>query len=315
MTRLITGGTGFVGSELANRLVEQGDKVVLFDISPNINAVKKIKDKITIIRGDLSNWSEVFNVVKEHNIKSIFHLGAMLSIPADANPWAAYRVNADGTLNILEAARLFDVEKVIFTSTTAVYAGYALPINESTLQKPESMYGITKLFSENLGRFYFKKFGLDFRVIRYPTVIGLGARTKHMSQYMSWMIENSLSNNPFDVWVNEDTRNPCLYYKDAVLALLMIHDAPSQNIKTRVYNLAGISLTAKEFVDEVKKHIPSAKIAFKPDPEIVKLMGKGFGFIDDTCAKKEWGWRMRYDMKSMLEDIKSESKSKINYKS
>lgn len=315
MTRLITGGTGFLGSELANRLVEQGDKVVLFDISPNINAVKKIKDKITIIRGDLSNWSEVFNAVKEHNIESIFHLGAMLSIPADANPWAAYRVNADGTLNILEAARLFDVEKVIFTSTIAVYAGYALPINESTLQKPESMYGITKLFSENLGRFYFKKFGLDFRAIRYPTVIGLGARTKHMSQYMSWMIENSLSNNPFDVWVNEDTRNPCLYYKDAALALLMIHDAPRQNIKTRVYNLAGISLTAKEFVDEVKKYIPSAKIAFKPDPEIVKLMGKGFGFIDDTCAKKEWGWRMRYDMEAMLEDIKRESKSKINDKS
>lgn len=315
MTRLITGGTGFLGSELANRLVEKGDKVVLFDISPNTNAVKKIKDKITIIRGDLSNWSEVFNAVKEHNIESIFHLGAMLSIPADANPWAAYRVNADGTLNILEAARLFDVEKVIFTSTIAVYAGYALPINESTLQKPESMYGITKLFSENLGRFYFKKFGLDFRAIRYPTVIGLGARTKHMSQYMSWMIENSLSNNPFDVWVNEDTRNPCLYYKDAALALLMIHDAPIQNIKTRVYNLAGISLTAKEFVDEVKKYIPSAKIAFKPDPEIVKLMGKGFGFIDDTCAKKEWGWRMRYDMKSMLEDIKREAKSKINYKS
>lgn len=315
MTRLITGGTGFVGSELTNRLVEQGDKVVLFDISPNINAVRKIKDKITIIRGDLSNWSEVFNAVKDHNIKSIFHLGAMLSIPADANPWAAYRVNADGTLNILEAARLFDVEKVIFTSTIAVYAGYALPINESTLQKPESMYGITKLFSENLGRFYFKKFGLDFRAIRYPTVIGLGARTKHMSQYMSWMIENSLSNKPFDVWVNEDTRNPCLYYKDAALALLMIHDAPRQNIKTRVYNLAGISLTAKEFVDKVKKHIPSAKIAFKPDPEIVKLMGKGFGIIDDTCAKKEWGWRMRYDMKAMLDDIERESKSKINDKS
>ena len=312
MTRLITGGTGFVGSELAKRLIEKGDRVVLFDISPNINAVREIKDKISIIRGDISNWSELFNAVKDHDIKSIFHLGAMLSIPADANPWAAYRVNADGTLNILEAARLFDVEKVIFTSTIAVYAGYGLPINESTLQKPESMYGITKLFSENLGRFYFKKFGLDFRAVRYPTVIGLGARTKHMSQYMSWMIENSLSNKPFDVWVNENTRNPCLYYKDAALALLLIHDAPPQNIKTRIYNLAGISLTAKEFVDKVKKHIPSAKIAFKPDPEIVKLMGKGFGMIDDTCAKKEWGWKMKYDMETMLEDIKREYKSKIN---
>jgi nucleoside-diphosphate-sugar epimerase len=314
MTRLITGGTGFVGSELAKRLIEKGDRVVLFDISPNINAVREIKDKISIIRGDISNWSELFNAVKDHNIKSIFHLGAMLSIPADANPWAAYRVNADGTLNILEAARLFDVEKVIFTSTIAVYAGHGLPINESTLQNPESMYGITKLFSENLGRFYFKKFGLDFRAVRYPTVIGLGARTKHMSQYMSWMIENSLSNKPFDVWVNEDTRNPCLYYKDAALALLLIHDTPPQNIKTRIYNLAGISLTAKEFVDKVKKHIPSAKIAFKPDPEIVKLMGKGFGTIDDTCAKKEWGWKMKYDMETMLEDIKREYKSKINDK-
>ena len=311
MTNLITGGTGFVGSELAKMLVKRGEKVVLFDIAPRYEAIKSIKDNAIIVRRDLANWSEVFNAVKDHAVTSIFHLGAMLSLPSDANPWVAYRVNANGTMHILEAARLFDVDKVIFTSSNAVYAGYTLPIDESTVQKPDSMYGLTKLFGELLGRFYAKKFKLDFRAVRYPAVVGLRARTKHMSQYMAWMIEHSLENKPFDVWVEEDTRNPCIYYKDAANALLMLHDAPPANIKTRVYNLAGISLTAREFVDIVKKYIPSAKITFKPDPEVVRIMGKGFGLIDDSCAREEWGWKMKFNMDDMIKDFKHEFRASV----
>ncbi len=310
MTSLITGGTGFVGTELAKRLLKRGEKTILFDIAPRYENIESIKDEVVVIRGDLSNWSEVLNSVKEHGVTSIFHLGAMLSIPSDANPWTSYRVNANGTMHVLEAARLFDVDKVIFTSSIAVYAGYTKPINESTFQKPESMYGLTKLFGELLGRFYAKKFEIDFRAVRYPTVVGLGAKTKHMSQYMAWMIENSLENKPFEVWVEEDTRNPCIYYKDAANALIMLHDAPKANIKTKVYNLAGISLIAKEFVDTVKKHIPDAHITFKPDPVAVDLLGKGMGIIDESCAKNEWGWKLEYSIDEMIEDMKKEFRSK-----
>ncbi len=312
MTMLITGGTGLIGSQLAKMLVNRGEKVVLFDIAPRYAAIEPIKDKVTVVRGDVANWSEVFNVVKGYKVKSIFHLGAMLSIPSDANPWAAYRVNANGIMHILEAARLFNVRKVVFTSTAAVYAGQSegsFPINDSTIQKPGSMYGVTKLFGELLGRFYANKFGLDFRSVRLITVIGPGAKTKHMSQYMAWMIDYSLANKPFEVWVKEDVRGPFIYYKDAANALLMLHDAPSEKIKTRVYNLSGISLTAKEFADTVRKHIPSAQIIFKPDPEVEKLMGKGFGSIDESQAKKEWGWKLNYDIDEMIEDFKLEYKA------
>ncbi len=311
MTNLITGGTGFVGSELAKMLIDRGEKVVLFDVLPNYEAVKPIEDKVSVVRGDLSNWSEVFNAVKDHKVRSIFHLGAMLSIPSDANPWAAYRVNSNGMMHVLEAARLFDVEKVIFTSTAAVYAGHTLPIDDSTVQKPETMYGLTKLFGEHLGRFYAKKFGLDFRAVRYPTVVGPGAKTRHMSQYMPWMIEYSLADKPFEVWVEEDCRNPCIYYKDAANALLMLHDAPREKIKTRIYNLAGISLTAREFADIVREHVPSSRITFKPDPEVVKMLGKGFGIIDESPAKKEWGWNMRYDMEEMIRDFERAYKASV----
>jgi nucleoside-diphosphate-sugar epimerase len=311
MTNLITGGTGFVGSELAKMLIDRGEKVVLFDILPNYEAVKTIEDKVSVVRGDLSNWAEVFNAVKDHKVRGIFHLGAMLSIPSDANPWAAYRVNANGMMYVLEAARLFDVEKVIFTSTAAVYAGHTLPIDDSTVQTPETMYGLTKLFGEHLGRFYWKKFGLDFRAVRYPTVVGPGAKTRHMSQYMPWMIEHSLADKPFEVWVEEDCRNPCIYYKDAANALLMLHDAPREKIRTRIYNLAGISLTAREFADIVREHVRSARITFKPDPEVVKMLGKGFGIIDESPAKKEWGWKMRYDMEEMIRDFERAYKASV----
>ncbi len=307
MTKLITGGTGLIGSEVAKMLVEKGDRPILFDVAPSFEAIGSIQDKVTVVRGDLANWSEVFNVISDYKIKSIFHFGGMLSLPSDANPWAAYRVNANGTMHILEAARLFNVEKIIFTSTIATYARQTeqpFPIDESTLQRPENMYGITKLFCELLGRFYTKKFGLDFRAVRYPTVVGPGAKTKHMTQYMAWMIDHALANKPFEVWVSEDTRVPCIYYRDAANALITLHDAPASNIKTRVYNLTGVSLTAGEFADKVRKHIPSAKITFKPDPEVVKMMGKGFGSIDDSPAKREWGWASRFDLDEMIKDFK-----------
>lgn len=309
MTKLITGGTGFVGSELARMLVDRGEKVILFDIAPRYESIESIKDKVTVIRGDLANWSEVLNAVSNNDVESIFHLGAMLSIPSDNNPWGAYRVNANGMMHVLEAARLFNVEKVVFSSTIAIYASQAdipIEIDESTIQLAENMYGLTKLFSELLGKFYSKKFNLDFRVVRFPTVVGPGAKTKHMAQYMAWMIDHALSGKPFEIWVEEGTRIPCFYYKDAANALLMLHDAPDENIRTRAYNLAGISLTAKEFADIVRRHIPSAQITFKPDLEVMKMVGKGYGTIDESCAKNEWGWKIRFDMERMIKDFEKE---------
>lgn len=304
MMHLITGGTGFLGKALAEQLIERGDRVILFDLNPNLDGFDPLGTDIEVIKGDITGLSEVLDAVKDRQIDSIFHLSSMLSIPADDNPWAAYRVNADGVMHVLEAARLFGVPRVIFPSSMAVYAGNTGSIDESTGQAPDSMYGATKIFAELLGRFYHRKFGIDFRAVRFCTVVGLGARTKHMTQYMAWMIERSLQGEPFEVWVAESTRNPFLYFKDAVRALVMLGDAPAEEIKTRVYNLAGTESTAEEFARMVKKHVPGARITFRPDPDAMRLFGKGTGKVDETAARTEWGWRGEYGVEETILDMK-----------
>lgn len=306
MSVLITGGSGFIGAALAKTFVEQGKDVVVFDRIIAEERFGEAWPKISAVQGDISVFPEVLNVVKDHKVSSIVHLSSMLSMPSDANPWAAYQVNANGMMHVLEAARLLDVEKVIFSSSNAVYGASRGAIDDDTIRKPGSMYGITKLFGEHLGLFYHKKFGLDFRGIRFCVIIGLGAKTKHMSQYMAWMIEQSLMGNPFEVWVTEDTNNPWLYHKDAVRALAGLHDADADRIKTRVYNMSGTPSDAQHFVANVKKHIPDAHITFKPDPEAVSLLGKGIESIDGSAAEKEWDWSIKYGIDEMLEDMKKD---------
>jgi nucleoside-diphosphate-sugar epimerase len=228
----------------------------------------------------------------------------MLSLPSDENPWAAYRVNANGAMHVLEAARLFGVQKVVYPSSMSIYAGNTGMIDENTVQTPSSMYGVTKLFAESLGRFYHRKFGIDFRSVRFPTVVGLGAKTKHMTQYMAWMVERSLEGEPFAAWVPEETRTPFLYYRDALRALVLLHDAPSENIRTRVYNVEGVTVGAGEFADAVRSHIPGSRITFEPDAETQRLFGKGTGTVDETNARSEWGWHLQYGLEETILDMK-----------
>ena len=186
MAILITGGTGFVGAALARRLVERGEDVVLFDIFPQIERIPDIKDKVKVVQGDLKVWPEVMNVIKENNIEGIFHLGGMLSGPCEDNPWAAFETNAAGTMHVFEGARLFGVERIVFASTAATYCiGAPKVITEETLQRPVLIYGVCKLFGELLGRFYRRKFGLDFRCLRYFQVIGPGAKPPPSTQQLA----------------------------------------------------------------------------------------------------------------------------------
>jgi threonine 3-dehydrogenase len=312
MTELVTGGTGLVGREVGRQLIERGEDVVLFDISPREKLWADIRDKVKFVRGDLSNWSSVLNAVKDCKPESIFHMGSMLSVPSNADPWSAYRVNANGMMHVLEAARLFDVGKVIFTSSQAAVMCPEVTdvITDFTLQRPRIMYGVTKVFAELLGRFYNTKFGLDFRAVRYDSIIGPGVKTMGVVQCFPWSIEHALKNEQFDMWVPEESGMGVTYFKDAARAVIDLHDAPKENIKTMVYNTKGISLTAREFVDAVRKHLPEAKIGFKPDPEIAKMMGKGIPEVDDSRAREEWGWHINYPLDEMIDDYVKEFRSK-----
>jgi threonine 3-dehydrogenase len=311
MNILITGGTGFIGALLARMYVQNGDNVVLFDIAPNMTRIDDIASRVQLVRGNLAYAPEVNNVVRDYSIDRILHLGSMLSAPSDANPWASYEVNVAGTVNVLEAARLFGGAQVVFTSTIATFGlDTGTVADDATVQRPTTMYGCGKAYIENLGRFYKHRFDLDFRCVRFPSVIGPGAKVRHVSQYNAWMIEFPLRGEPFECFVTPSTKMPTMYFKDAASAVYAIAEAPLESIRTVHYNVAGITptMSAGEIEAVVKRHVPDARITYTPDPVIMDYYHSfRIEVYDDTRARQEWGWCPAYpDIDTVLLDFKAE---------
>jgi threonine 3-dehydrogenase len=314
MSILITGGTGFIGAHVAKLLLDEGEKdIYIFDINPSTKLLDDIAGKITLVRGDLGNFSHVLNVVKTSRPKTIYHLGGMLSMPSDGDPAASFRANAMGSFHILEAARLFNVPQVIFTSSIATY-GFNLKegevIDDYSLQRPQLFYGVTKLFAEGMGRYYARKHGLDYRGVRYPSIVGPGVKTPGAVQFTSWMIEESIKGKPFSVNVGPEIRVPILYFKDAARAVIQLAKAPRNNIKMFNYLLAGVKPIAsvQELADIVKAKIPGANIDFKVDKEMHTIVRTSVHPIDDHVAQAEWGWKAQYDQAKIVDDFILEMK-------
>ncbi len=310
MAILITGGAGFLGVALAHKLVAKGADVILFDIAPPpVERIRDINENIKFVQGDLTVWPEVLNVVKANNVQDIFHFGAMIGPTCDNNPWACFLTNITGTMHVLEAARLFSVTRVVFSSSLSTFGIIKNEgiVTDETLQRPMSMYGISKLHGELMGRFYRRKFGLDFRCLRYPSITGPGVRGKGLGHYNAWMIENAALGKAYECNVSEDTAVPVIYFKDAIRAAEMIYRAPKNQIKTICYNLSGLAplQAAKQLELSIKKFIPEANITYKPDPLIMELVPNlNIKSINDSKAREEWGWNPLYrDIDKVVEDF------------
>jgi threonine 3-dehydrogenase len=307
MATLITGGAGFVGLEVARRLLDGGDgDVTVFSRNPSPARLGDLADRVNAVAGDVGNFSHVLDVVKTTRPEVIYHLGAMLSVPSDADPASAIQTNAMGTFYVLEAARLFDVRQVIFSSSIGSYGRdiEGETLTDTTLQRPVLFYGATKAFGEHMGLVFKRKYGLDFRGIRYPSVVGPGVTTPGMVQYTSWMIEESAKGNPFTVWTTPETTVPIMYITEAATATVQLAQAPLENIKMVNYLVDGAkpTPTAGEMAEAVRAKIPNAQIDFVPDPTKPMLHGR-WQTIDDSCAREEWGWQPTHDLSSMIDDF------------
>jgi len=298
MARLITGGSGQIGAELAHILVKRGEEVVIFDINKG-KRFSDIEGKLKFVRGDVGIWPEVMNVIKDHKISHIYHMGAMLTSESEANPWAAFQANVVGTYNILEASRLLSVEQVMFTSSIGTFGMTSDDkLSDTTLQRPGSFYGVAKLYGEGLGRWYNRKFGLDFRGVRYPSVVGPGIATP--GHWDAPMMLNAIAGKPYECRVPPNIPTAMLYYRDAARAADLILRAPKAGIKMMNYNIGGVpSATPKQVEMEIKKHMPKAVITYPEGQPVSLIVGRAW---DDSYARSEWNWRPEY---STIEQIVS----------
>jgi threonine 3-dehydrogenase len=307
---MVTGGTGFIGAALVRLLLERDEKdVVAFHRNPAKRTLDDVADRVSLVQGDLGIFSHVLEAVNTYRPRVIYHLGAMLTIPSDADPPAAFQANVAGTFHILEAARLFNVEQVLFASSIGSY-GLDIQsevIDDYTVQRPLSMYGVNKIFGENLGRYYKQRYGLDFRGMRYPGIIGPGFRTPSPAQYASLLIEESFKGRPLTLQMAPDSTFPLLYVKDAALAMIKLAQAPAGDIKLVNYVINGIEplRTAQELVDMVKVRLPEAKLTFDPDPGLTQIY-TGMRPFDDRGAREEWGWQPEYDYEQLMDDFITE---------
>ncbi len=309
---LVTGGTGFIGRTLAKELLDQNRNVATFDIKPSSPVLEAYGERWRHFQGSLGNMGEVLTVIQACQPQTIFHLGGMLSTPSEQNPQASFLTNVVGTYNVLEGARLFDVKQVIYASTNGTFGldleGLTV-IDDRTLQRPFTIYGCGKLFGELFGRYYHRRYGIDFRSIRLPAVVGPGAKTRNVSIYNSWAIEKSFFGEPYEIFVTPETACPIIYYKDAARALLEISRTPSDKIKTMNYIIAGVEPmpTALEIKNTILHYLPQAELRFNPDPLAMGFhkMSQGVRW-DQTPAVKEWNWKIQYDLEVMVQDFVSE---------
>ncbi len=307
MRILITGGTGNLASRLLVPLVRRGDELTLLDVheSPD-TSIPELSQCRTVI-GDLSVKDDFFKLVGESSFDSIFHMAALLSGDAEKDSDRAWKVNMEGTRNVLEAARIFNVGKILFTSTVASFgAGVPEPVDVDAPQWPISLYGVTKVAGERLGVYYHNRFGLDFRCVRLAAVVAPRGAPGGASGFCSLLYRQAVENGKYAFYLNPDTRAPLIYVEDAVRALLDLHDAPASALTRRVYQLNGIGPSAEEMAASLKTQLPHVEITYEPDPVRNAIVESWPIEFDASDAVRDWGWRSRFDLDQMTEAMIAE---------
>jgi threonine 3-dehydrogenase len=305
MRVVVTGRAGFLGSHLASALAARGDVVTSLDIasgSPLIDA-----DAVTMVRCDVGSWAETSQALRAAHPDVIYHTAGILSAHAEERPHAAYRANATGTYNILQCAGVLDIPRVVFTSTVATYGpGVGPTVDEMTPQRPTTMYGVTKAFGEILGEYFSGRFGLDFRALRLPAVIGAGRGPGGVSAYASLVVSETARGRRYTVPVEESTVMPLIYVKDAVAALMAVAAADGSRLRRHTYGIDGFSPTARELADAIARAIPEAHIPFQPQAETSAIVNTWPRYVDGSQAAADWDWAPAYDLDAAVEDFVAE---------
>ncbi len=310
MKVVVLGACGQIGSELVPVLRKKyGDKnVVASDI--DIKRLNLIGKPFEVV--DVTDADKVSQFIGDYKPDAVFHLAAILSALGEKNPQLCFRVNIDGLYNVFEASRICGVKKLITPSSIAAF-GFGIPQNpdEFVPRWPDTMYGISKVFTELLGIYYYKKFNLDVRGVIFPGIIS--GKTKPGGGTTDYAVEvfyEAITKKRYTYFVREDTVLPMMYMPDAVKSLINLMEADNSVLTRRFYNVSAFSFSAGELTEVIKRFIPEFEADYKPDYR-QKIADSWPKYLNDSAARKDWGWKPDWDLESMAIDMINNLKQKL----
>jgi len=311
---LVTGACGQIGTELTSLLREKygSDAVFAADIQA---PVAPLKEKEYGLELDIRDKDMLQRIVRSFHITQIYHLAAVLSASGEQDPQRTWAINMQGLLNVLEVAREEQVSKVFWPSSIAVFGAnnFRAACPQHTVTQPGTIYGISKSAGEQWCNYYFEKYKLDVRSIRFPGLISHTAQPGGgTTDYAVDIFQQALRTLHYTCYLNRATCLPFLYMPDAIRAIVELMEAPAASLSVRTaYNLAGMSFSPAELAAEISKALPRFKMKYRPDFR-QKIADSWPSGIDDRHARHDWGWQPEYNLESMVKDMIHHIVLKIN---
>ena len=307
---LVIGSSGQIGVELVEYLVKiyGSNKIIASDINLSLN--QKLQG-VTYLKLDVLDKVKLFEIVKKYDISEVYLLAALLSAIAEKNIQFAWDLNMKGLFHVLDLAKEKQIKKIFWPSSIAVFGSTSPKVNtpQTTILEPSTVYGISKMSGERWCEYYFLKYGVDVRSLRYPGILSYksppGGGT---TDYAIEIFHSAIEKESYECFIEEDIELPMIYMEDALRATieLMNYERKKLSINSS-YNLSGISFTPKEITSLIKKSYPDFLISYNPDFRN-KIALTWPSSIDDSCARNDWNWVHQYDLenitKKMLDGIK-----------
>lgn len=312
---LITGALGQIGSELITFLRKRyGDENVIASDIKSMSGGTVNQDGI-FEHIDCLDAQEVYSVIKKYKIDTIFHLAAILSAAGEKNPQLAWSVNINGLYNVLEIAR--EHKCSIFTPSSIAAFGPSTPKDntpQETIQRPNTIYGLTKVTGELLCDYYYSKYGVDTRGVRFPGIIShVALPGGGTTDYAVEIFYEALKNKKYTCFLNKDTYLDMMYMPDGIKAAVNLMEADPSRLKHRnAYNVTAENFNPEQLAREIKKYIPDFEINYNVDPMRQAIADSWPNCLDDSAAREDWGWSPDYDLEAMTKDMIEKLKVKLH---
>ncbi len=313
---LIIGSTGQIGSELTLELRKRyGNENIVAGYIKGAEPKGILKDSGPSELVDVTDALMIADVVKKHQIDTIYNLAALLSVVAESKPRLAWKIGIDGLWNVLEVAR--ENKCAVFTPSSIGSFGDDTPHDDTpqdTIQRPKTIYGVSKVTTELLSDYYFHKYDVDTRSVRFPGIISYmtlpGGGT---TDYAVDIYYNAVRGDKFVCPIAKGTYMDMMYMPDALNAAITLMEAdPTRLVHHNGFNIAAMSFEPEMIYNEIKKHKPSFEMVYDVDPLKEAIATSWPNKMDDSCARKEWDWKPQFDLSSMTVDMLDKLTKKLS---